>query len=287
MMTPQDPLSQSKAVTPGSTRRVTRRTALGGIGTLCLASLAGCLGVFGAEPVNSEQNATDEDGPGSGGGQTPARTSTTTNQPDTSDGTPEPTSEPDPDDDRPGGLPNGPSVMPGDLPPSYTRYPERFDPIDRVYVGPITSPATNDWNPHYDDPEPGKKLADVAVHNSTIEDWVVSPPHTMHRVDGLELTVDGDGAFTAEGGFHYRNKCGYFGVNHLYVRGPTATIYLAYSHDPACSESEVRDEGGYWYGPVTVTGSLDGDFDTLRIILLNGNENLGEFDSTDTMEFGI
>ncbi len=36
-----------------------------------------------------------------------------------------------------------------------------------------------------------------------------------------------------------------------------------------------------------MTGSLDGDFDTLRIILLNGNENLGEFDSTDTMEFGI
>ncbi len=184
MITPQDPLSQSKAVTPGSTRRVTRRTVLGGIGTVGLASLAGCLGVFGAEPVNSEQNATDEDGLGSGGGQTPARTSTTTNQPDTSDGTPEPTSEPDPDDDRPGGLPNGPGVMPGDIPPSYTRYPERFDPIDRVYVGPITSPATNDWNPHYDDPEPGKKLADVAVHNSTIEDWVVSPPHTMHRVDG-------------------------------------------------------------------------------------------------------
>lgn len=286
-MNSQDPPSQSKAATPSSTRRLTRRAAFGGIGTLGLASLAGCLGVFGAEPVNSEQNATDGDGTRSGGGQTPARTPTTTDQSDTSDETSEPTLEPDPDDDGPSGPPKGPGVMPGDIPPSYTKYPERFNPLDRVYVGPITSPATNDWNPHYDDPEPGTKLADVTVHNSTIVDWVVSPPHTMHRVDGLELTVASDGRFTAEGGFHYRNKCGYFGVNHLYVRGPTATIYLAYSHDPACSESEVRDGEGYWYGPVSVTGSLEGNFDTLRIILLNGNENLGEFDSTDTMEFEV
>jgi hypothetical protein len=177
--------------------------------------------------------------------------------------------------------------MPGDLPPSYTKYPNRFDLLDRVYVGPITSPPTNDWNPHYDDPGPGKKLADVTVHNSTIEDWVVSPPGTNHRMDGLKLIVDGNGGFTAEGGFHYRNKCGYFGVNHLYVRGPTATIYLAYSHDPACSESEVRDGEGYWYGSVSVTGSLDGDFDTLRIRLLNGNTNLRDSTSTDTLEFEV
>jgi hypothetical protein len=286
-MLSQDPPSQSKTATPSSTRQITRRTALSGIGTLSLASFAGCLGVFGAEPVNSDQNATDEDGTGGDGGQPPARTPTTPEQPDTSDETPEPKPESDPDDDGPSGLPKGPGVMPGDTPPSRTKYPERFDPLDRVYVGPITSPTTNDWNPHYDDPEPGKKLVDVTVDNSTIEDWVVSPPSTMHRVDGLELTVDGDGTFTAEGGFHYRNKCGYFGVNHLYVRGAVATISLAYSHDPTCSESEIRDGDGFWYGPVSVTGRLDGDFDTLRIVLLNGNENLGEFNSTDTMEFEV
>ena len=79
MITPQDPLSQPKAVTPGSTRRVTRRTVLGGIGTVGLASLAGCLGVFGAERVNSEQTATDEDGTGTDGRQPPAITPTTPN----------------------------------------------------------------------------------------------------------------------------------------------------------------------------------------------------------------
>lgn len=284
-MSPQDPLSKLEAVS--STHRITRRAALGGVGTLGLASLTGCLGAFGAEPANSEQNPPDGDESGSGVGESPVRTPTRTDQSNTSDETPEPTPEPDLDVDGTGGLPKGPGVVPGDLPPSRTKYPERFHPLDRVYVGPITSPPTNDWNPHYEDPEPGKRLADVTVHNSTIEDWVVSPPSTNHRIDGLDLTVDGDGRFTAAGGLHYRDKCGYFGVNHLYVRGSIATISLGYSHDPACSEREISDGAGYWYGQISVTGSLEGDFDTLRITLLNGNTNLRDSTSTDTLEFEV
>jgi hypothetical protein len=177
--------------------------------------------------------------------------------------------------------------MAGDLSPSRIRFPHRFNPLARVYIGPITSPPTNDWNPYYDDPEPGKTLADVTVHNSTIEDWVVSPPGTHHRMDGLELTVDGDGMFTATGGLHYRDKCGFFGVNHLYVKESTATISLGYSHNPTCSESEIRDGTGFWYGPVSVAGNLNGDFETLRITLLNGNTNLRDSLATDTLEFEV
>jgi hypothetical protein len=286
-MPSQETSSQSNAATPSSTRRFTRRAALGGIGALSLASLAGCLSVFGAEPVNSDQNATDGDGTGSDSGQTPAQTPPTTEQPDTSDETPE-TPESDPDDEGASGPPKGPGVMPADSRPSYTKYEdEGFYALDPAYIGPITSPATNDWDPDVDDPAPGKRLVDVTVRNSTSEDWIVSPPHTMHRIDGLELTITNDGTFAADGGLHYHNKCGYFGVNHLYVEDTTATIYLAYNHNPACSESEVRDGEGYWYGPVSVTGSLDGDFDTLRLILLNGNQNLGEREPTDTMEFEV
>ncbi|MFQ3293039.1 MAG: hypothetical protein ACI8VE_000093 [Natrialbaceae archaeon] len=285
-MTSRDSSSQPNAATPNSTRRATRRAALGSIGTLGFASLAGCLGALGVEPVNSEE---PPDGTESGGGgrETPFRTPTTTGQPNTRNGTPESTPGPAPDVDGSGGLPNGPGVMPGDLTPSISKYPLQFNPLERVYVGPITSPPTNDWNPHYEDPEPGKRLADVAVHNSTIEDWVVSPPRTEHRIDGLELTVDGDGRFTAAGGLHYRDKCGYFGVNHLFVRGPLVAISLAYSHDPACSESEIRDGAGFWYGPISVTGCLDGDFDTLRITFLNGNTNLQDTASNNTLEFEV
>ena len=286
-MPAHNPPSRSKTVTHSDTRKVPRRAALGSIGTVGLASLAGCLSVFGADPVNAEQNTTDEDETETGGEQTPARTPTATTQPDTSERTPESISDSDPDVDGPKGLPKGPGVMPGDLSPSRVRFHHRFNPLNRAYVGPITSPPTNEWNPYYDDPEPGKALADVTVHNSTIEDWVVSPPGTNYRMDSLELTVDDNRVFTATGGLHYRDKCGFFGVNHLYVRGSTATISLGYSHDPSCSESKIRDGAGFWYGPILLAGTLNGDFDTLRIALLNGNTNFDGSTSDHTLEFEV
>ena len=79
----------------------------------------------------------------------------------------------------------------------------------------------------------------------------------------------------------------FFGVNHLYVRGSTATIPLGYSHDPSCSASKIPDGAGFWYGPLLMTGTLDGDFDTLRIALLNGNTNFDGSTSDHTLEFEV
>ncbi len=289
---PQTTQPDLEPAPPVTTRPVTRRGALASLGILGIGSLAGCLGVLGAEPVES-------DGDRSGGAQLedvddgvgptqvePSASSIPADADGTADGgTPEST----PPSESAGGLPKGPGVMP-DVSPS--RPPSgdsmsRFVPVERVFVGPVTSPATNDWNPHYDDPEPGKKLADVTVHNSTPEDWVVSPPGTERHPDGLELTVNRDGTFVAEGGLHYHNECGYFGVNQLYVRKDVAAITLAYGHNPNCTDSDLEEGSGYWYGPVSVTGRLEGDFDLLRITLINGRQNSVEIDSSGTMEFDV
>jgi len=265
------------------------------MGVLGLSSLAGCLGVLGAEPVDSEQDSSGENGTkreddADSTGQTQVESSPSPTSSDAGDKAGDRTPDSTLTAEPVSGPPTGPDVMPADIHPSYPKRPgtgQHYVPIERVYLGPITSPATNDWNPRIDDPEEGEKLVDVAVHNSTPEDWVVSPPMTRLHIDGLELTVTRDGTFTAEGGLHYHNKCGYFGVNHLYVKEDTATIFLAYGHNPACSDSDLEDGEGYWFGPVSVTGRLEGDFETLRIILLNGNQNLGGSQRTDTMEFEV
>lgn len=279
---------------PPANRPVTRRGALASLGILGIGSLAGCLGALGAEPVDSDGDRSGGNGTQLGNGddrvgQTqvePSPSSTPTDAGETADGgTPELTTSAESAD----GLPKGPGVMPDVLP---TRRPSgdsmsRFVPVERVFVGPVTSPATNDWNPHYDDPEPGKKLTDVTVRNSTPEDWVVSPPGTGRHPDGLKLTVNRDGAFVVEGGLHYHNECGYFGVNQLYVRKDIAAISLAYGHNPTCTDSDFEEGSGYWYGSVSVTGRLEGDFDLLRITLLNGRQNSLEIDSSGTMEFDV
>ena len=296
MTSPPNPEPNSITKTsPSSGRRAstrsgrTRRAVLVGVGAIGLSSLAGCLGLFGAEPVNAEQDGTpDGSGQGQDGGdRIPTSTTTSDSGGGESNGS---VNTPDSDlqTSMASGPPTGPGVMPADVRPSPGKpKDESFEPLDRVYVGPITSPATNSWDRDVDDPAPEKKLVDVTVRNSVVEDWIVSPPYTHHRMDGLELTVNRDGTFTAEGGLHYHNKCGYFGINHLYVEGNTATIFLAYGYNPACSDSEIGDGKGYWYGPVSVTGRLVGNFDTFRFVLLNGNQNLGEFSPTDTMEFEV
>lgn len=58
-MPSHNPPSHSKTATHSDTRKVPRRAALGSIGTVGLASLAGCLSVFGADPVNNEQNVAE------------------------------------------------------------------------------------------------------------------------------------------------------------------------------------------------------------------------------------
>ena len=289
---PQTTRPDSEPAPPATTRPVTRRGALASLGILGIGSLAGCLGALGVDPVESDgarSRGTQLEDVDDGVGSTqvgPSASSTPTNARETADGgTPELT----PSAESAGGLPKGPGVMPDVLPsrPPSGNSMSRFVPVERVFVGPVTSPATNDWNPHYDDPEPGKKLTDVTVHNSSPEDWVVSPPGTGLHPDGLELTVNRDGAFVAEGGLHYHNECGYFGVNQLYVRKDVAAISLAYGHNPTCTGSDLEEGSGYWYGPVSVTGRLEGDFDVLRITLINGRQNAVEIDSSGTMEFDV
>ncbi|WP_254824865.1 hypothetical protein [Haloglomus halophilum] len=276
MQEPSKPRTdRPEAPAPG----VTRRTALAGVGMLAVTSLSGCLGLLGAEPVNADVP------------NTPA--STTTRQP-TTPGTDAPTmpvkagnengdgtgdddsTTPDATDDpvTAAGLPTGPAVLSSDIEPAlpFTRSGDRYRTHDRVYVGPISSPATNEWMRYRRDPAPGAKLADVTVTNSTPDEWIISHPYSGVHENTLGLSANADGTFTLEGNLFFQNEGAYYGINHLSVQEHTAELVLTYGHNPMWTEAELEAGYGYWYGPLTVTGRFDGDIAQLRITLLSGEQ---------------
>ncbi|MFT4923258.1 MAG: hypothetical protein ACI8XM_002484 [Haloarculaceae archaeon] len=286
MQDPSKPRTdRPEILTPG----VTRRTALAGIGMLAATSLSGCLGLLGAEPVNADvpntpAPATTTRQPTTSGPDAPSLPEGPGNEngDGTGDGdstTPDATGDPI----TAGELPTGPAVFPGDIEPAFpsTRSGDRYRTHDRVYVGPISSPATNEWMRYRRDPAPGAKLADVTVANSTPDEWIVSHPYSGVHENTLDLSANVDGTFTLEGNLFFQNKGAYYGINHLSVQEHTAELILTYGHNPMWTEAELEAGYGYWYGPLIIIGRFVGDIAQLRITLLSGEQAFeGSLDNT-------
>jgi len=239
-----------------ATGKITRRSALAGVGLLAASSLSGCLGLFGAEPVAADQPTTT---PGTAG-PTSGSESGAAGIDDDTDRSQEGTEKKGDERTAPTSL-VGPGILPSDVEPEQGRGGDEQwqEPDYRAYLGPLT--AANHG------------LQDVEVTNTPHANRKNSPLLAYLDLDYLdEPVIESDGTFTITGAMHYTHECGYYGINYLDVTDGEAVIALAYTIDETTCTPEYAGRLGARYGGITITGKLDPgmDADHLIVTFLSG-----------------
>jgi hypothetical protein len=221
-----------------------RRAMLGALGTLGLTASAGCLGLLGAEP--RREGAADV---GSGG----------TTIGDESSGADD-RIEASSDNSSSSGDESDTASEDGAQGTTPDESADASEPAERILIGPVNSPATNeDYGEYVDDPEGNLGLDGVTLEVTGAE---FEPGATGIERKAFAFDIADDG-FTVTGRVHSAFKCDTFDLERVIVAGRDAIvgIVVQQTDTPDC-----HDLSHYWAHGIEVMGQFTGGHpDRLRI----------------------
>ena len=221
-----------------------RRAMLGALGTLGLTASTGCLGLLGAEPRREEAadvgSGETTNGDGSSGAEDRIEVSSddSTSSGDESDTASEDGTQ-------------------GTTPDEST---DASEPAERILIGPVSSPATNeDYGEYVGDPEGNLGLDDVTLEVTGAE---FEPGATGIKRKAFAFDID-DNRFTVTGRVHSAFKCDTFDLERVIVAGRDAIVGIVVQQTDT---SRCHDLSHYWAHGIEVTGQfIGGHPDRLRI----------------------